>query len=57
LNWLLANPISGFGFTKMFSEKLEKGVKRSTRWVLPWHGGGSEYLEGTAKGFEVVMFD
>jgi hypothetical protein len=23
---------------------------RSTRRVLPWHGGDSEYLEGTAEG-------
>jgi hypothetical protein len=42
----------GFGFTKDFSEKMEEGVGRSTRRVLPWHGYGSEYSQGTAKGME-----
>jgi hypothetical protein len=37
--------------------KMEKGVGRSTRRVLPWHGYGSEYLQGTAEEMEVVMFD
>jgi hypothetical protein len=48
---------------------MEKGVGRSTRRVLPWHGYGSEYLQGTAEEMgwscvidwdlwrEVVMFD
>jgi hypothetical protein len=29
--------------------KMEKGVGQSTRRVLPWHEGITEYLEGTAK--------
>jgi hypothetical protein len=49
--------MSGFGFTKIVFGKMEKGVRRSTRRVLLWHDGGLEYLEGTAKEFEVVMFD
>jgi hypothetical protein len=36
---------------------MEKGARRSTRRVLPWHGYGSEYLQGTAKGNEMVMCD
>jgi hypothetical protein len=36
---------------------MEKGAGRSTRRVLPWHGYGSEYLQGTAKGMEMVMCD
>jgi hypothetical protein len=36
---------------------MEKGAGRSTRRVLPWHGYGSEYLQGTAEGMEVVMCD
>jgi hypothetical protein len=48
---------------------MEKGAGRSTQRVLPWHGYGSEYLQGTAKEMgcscvidrdlwrEVVMFD
>jgi hypothetical protein len=35
--------------------KMEEGAGRSTRRVLPWHGKGSEYLEGIAKEMEVVM--
>jgi hypothetical protein len=41
----------------MVFEKMEKGAGRSTRRVLPWHGYGSEYLQGTAEGMEVVMCD
>jgi hypothetical protein len=37
--------------------KMEKGAGRSARRVLPWHGDGSEYLQGTAEGMEVVMCD
>jgi hypothetical protein len=37
-----------FCFTKVFSEKWRRCVGRSTRRVLPWHGDGSEYLQGTA---------
>jgi hypothetical protein len=36
---------------------MEKGAGRSTRRVLPWHGYGSEYLQGTAKEMEMVMCD
>jgi hypothetical protein len=36
---------------------MEKGAGRSTRRVLPWHGYGSEYLQGTAEGMERVMCD
>jgi hypothetical protein len=39
--------VLGFGF---ITGILENGVcaGRSTWRVLPWHGSGSEYLEGTA---------
>jgi hypothetical protein len=37
--------------------KMEKSIERSTRRVLPWHGCGLEYLQGTAKEMEVVMCD
>jgi hypothetical protein len=46
-----------FCFHKSFYKEKEKGAGRSTRRVLPWHDGGSEYLEGTTDEFEVVMFD
>jgi hypothetical protein len=36
---------------------MEKGVGRSTRRVLPWHGCGLEYLQGTAEEMEMVMCD
>jgi hypothetical protein len=36
---------------------MEKGAGRSTRTVLPRHGYGSEYLQGTAEGMEMVMCD
>jgi hypothetical protein len=49
--------MSGFGFIKWFSIKMEKGAGRSTRRVLPWHGYGSKYLQGTAEGMEMVMCD
>jgi hypothetical protein len=49
--------MSGFGFIKWFFRKMEKGAGQSTRRVLPWHGYGSEYLQGTAKGMEIVMCD
>jgi hypothetical protein len=49
--------MSVFVFIKVFSEKLEKGVGRSTRRVLLWHGYGSEYWQGTAAGMEMVMCD
>jgi hypothetical protein len=44
-------------FSKVDFEKMEKGAGRSTRRVLPWHGYGSEYLQGTAEGMEMVMCD
>jgi hypothetical protein len=40
--------MSGFGFTRMFLEKWRK---------VPWHGYGSEYLQGTADGMEMVICD
>jgi hypothetical protein len=49
--------MSGFGFTKIVFRKMEKGAGWSSRRVLSWHNGGSEYLEGTAEDLEVVMFD
>jgi hypothetical protein len=36
---------------------MEKGAGRSTQRVLPWHGYGSEYLQGTSKEMEMVMCD
>jgi hypothetical protein len=36
---------------------MEKGVGWSTRRVLPWHSYGSEYLQGTVEGMEMVMCD
>jgi hypothetical protein len=36
---------------------MEKGARWSTQRVLPWHGYGSEYLQGTAEGMEMVMCD
>jgi hypothetical protein len=36
---------------------MEKGAGWSTRTVLPWYGYGSEYLQGTAEGMEMVMCD
>jgi hypothetical protein len=36
---------------------MEKGARRSTRRVLPWHGYGLEYSQGTAEGMEMVMCD
>jgi hypothetical protein len=44
-------------FSKVDFRKMEKGAGQSTRRVLPWHGNDSEYLQGTAEGMEVVMFD
>jgi hypothetical protein len=44
-------------FSKFDFGKMEKGAGRSTRRVLPWRGNGSEYLQGTTKGMEVVMYD
>jgi hypothetical protein len=41
-------PNVGFGFKNGFW-KMEESVGRSTRRVLPWHGKGSEYLQGTAE--------
>jgi hypothetical protein len=46
-----------FCFQKDVFGKMEKGVGRSTRRVLQWHGYGSEYLQGTAEGNEMVMCD
>jgi hypothetical protein len=46
-----------FCFSKVDFGKMEKGAGRSTRRVLLWHGYGSEYLQGTAEGMEVVMCD
>jgi hypothetical protein len=36
---------------------MEKGARQSTRRVLPWHGKGSEYLNGTAEEMVKVMCD
>jgi hypothetical protein len=36
---------------------MEKGAGQSTRRVPPWHGYGSEYLQGTAEEMEMVMSD
>jgi hypothetical protein len=36
---------------------MEKGAGQSTQRVLPWHGDGLEYLQGTAEGMEMVMCD
>jgi hypothetical protein len=36
---------------------MEKGAGRSTRRVLPWHGYGLEYLQGTVEGMEMVICD
>jgi hypothetical protein len=36
---------------------MEEGAERSIRRILPLHGIGSEYLEGTAEEIEVVMCD
>jgi hypothetical protein len=36
---------------------MEEGAGRSTQRVLPWHGFGSEYLQGTAEELEMVMCD
>jgi hypothetical protein len=36
---------------------MENGAGRSTRRVLPWHGYGLEYLQGTAEEMEMVMYD
>jgi hypothetical protein len=36
---------------------MEKHVRWSTQRVRPWHGYGSEYLQGTAEEMEMVMCD
>jgi hypothetical protein len=36
---------------------MEKGARRSTQMVLPWHSYGLEYLQGTAEEMEMVMCD
>jgi hypothetical protein len=36
---------------------MEKGAGQSTQRVLPWHGYGLEYLQGTAEGNKMVMCD
>jgi hypothetical protein len=41
-------PVSGFSFIKCF-QKNGVCAGRSTWRVWPWHGCGSEYLEGTAE--------
>jgi hypothetical protein len=46
-----------FCFEKMIFGKMERSVRWSTRRVLPWHGCGSEYLQGTAETMEMVMCD
>ena len=46
-----------FCFSKWISERNGENAGRSTRRVLPWHGSGSEYLQGTSEGMEVVMCD
>jgi hypothetical protein len=52
----LSSPMSVLFLKDVFG-KMEKGVRRSTWRVLPWHGSGSKYLQGTAKGMEMVMCD
>jgi hypothetical protein len=48
--------MSSFGFIKVISgRKKEKGARRSTRRLLPWHDGGSEYMEGTTDEFGMVI--
>jgi hypothetical protein len=37
--------------------KMEKGARRSTQRVLSWYEKSLEYLEGTAKEMEMVVFD
>jgi hypothetical protein len=44
-------------FSKVDFGKMEEGAGWSTRRILSWHGYGSEYLQGTAEGMEVVMCD
>jgi hypothetical protein len=47
-----------FWFSKViFKRKMEQGAERSTWRVLPWHGYGLEYLQGTAEELEMVMCD
>jgi hypothetical protein len=46
-----------FCFSEDDFGKMEKGAGRSTRRVLSWYGYGSEYLQGTTEGMEVVMCD
>jgi hypothetical protein len=46
-----------FCFQRLISEKWRKVPVQSTWRVLSWHGYGSEYLQGTAEGMEVVMCD
>jgi hypothetical protein len=46
-----------FWFYKVFLEKNGEGAGQSAQRVLPWHGYGSEYLQGTAEGMEMVMCD
>jgi hypothetical protein len=41
-------PNVGF-LLKCIQKEMEKGARWSTRRVLPWHGYGSEYLQGTAE--------
>jgi hypothetical protein len=36
---------------------MEESAGQSTWRVLPWHGYGSECLQGTAEGMEMVMCD
>jgi hypothetical protein len=37
--------------------KMEKSAGWSTRRVLPWHGSGLEYVQGTAEEMEMVLCD
>jgi hypothetical protein len=42
---------------KCFWEEWREVPIRSTWRVLPWHGCGSDYLQGTAEEIEMVMCD
>jgi hypothetical protein len=42
---------------KVVFGKMEECAGQSTQRVLPWHGYGSEYLQGTAEELEMVICD
>jgi hypothetical protein len=49
--------MSSFGFTKLFSEKWRKVPDEVLGGYCRGTDIGSEYLQGTAEGMEVVMCD